>query len=266
MDRKRTALAHRIMITAHKIFAAIFLLTPLSSRALPPEFSASYLAETYGIVAAQAHYKLEHKNNGIVFTQKSSPIGIAALFSDDELKETSLLSMHNGNLLLDEYHFEHKGSDENKDVHLKMQWDTSDKEKISGIISGTTRGKTVKYNVTTAVWDTLSFQIPIMAVSNKNQEYTLLVKGELKKYTFVTHDKETLTIGNNTLDTIKIERKSGNNKKPLYLWIAPSLNNIPVKIEKWKKGKPHITMTLNAATFPSNKNQIFKVEENFDEL
>lgn len=255
------------MTTTIKTFLAGLLLFPGIANSLPPEFSASYFAETYGVVVAHANYKLEHVNNNVVFIQDSAPIGFAALFSDDELREVSHLSLHNNELLLDEYHFEHKGSDDNKDVHLKIKWDDSNSDQFSGIVSGTVSNKPVKYNTTTKIWDTLSFQIPIMMGSNvNNHDYTLIVKGKLKKYKFITHGNETLTVGDNTIDTIKMERKSDNNRKPLYLWVAPSLNNLPVKIEKWKKGEPHVTMTLNSASFPSDKNLEFKVEEDFDDL
>jgi hypothetical protein len=253
-------------MTLIKRLLTLFLLLPALSHALPPEFSASYTAESYGVSIAKAIYKLEHKNNIISFTQHSVPVGLAALFSDDELNETSYLSLHNSRLLLDEYRYVQKGK-KDRNIHLKIKWEDSTNNELSGTISGVAGKEAVQLEVNTPVWDTLSFQIPVMMDTIKKtnpQEYTILVKGELKTYTFVTHGPEEIDINDTTIKTIKIERKGSNKKKPLFLWIAPSLHNLPVKIEKWKKGKPHITMLLNDASFPSDKNLKFREEEDFD--
>lgn len=255
-------------MTLIKFLVTLFLLLPVLSYALPPEFSASYTAETYGVTIARATYKLEHKNNNISFTQHSVPTGLAALFSGDELSETSYLSLHNNRLLLDEYRYIQKGK-KDRDIHLKIKWEDSTNNELSGTVSGSAGKETIQLEINAPVWDTLSFQIPIMMdiiTKTKPQEYTILVKGELKTYTFVTHGTEEIDINDTIIKTIKIERKGSNKNKPLFLWIAPSLHNLPVKIEKWKKGKPHITMLLDDASFPSDKNLQFKTEENFDNL
>lgn len=246
----------------------LFLLLPTLCYAMPPGFTATYLAEAYGVTAARATYRLEHKNNTLSFTQHSETIGVAAIFSNVTLDETSLLSIHNDKLLLDEYQYTQTGDKKNRNTHIKIKWNETSNDKFSGTISGKTGDHPVEINVDTQVWDTLSFQIPIMMSANNKtvqEEIQVLVKGELKTYHFVNHGVEEITINNSQLKTIKIERKSDNKDKPLFLWLAPSLHNLPVKIEKWKKGKPHITMLLNSATFPSDKNLQFKTEEDFED-
>jgi hypothetical protein len=260
--------AREVLMTLIKSLIILLLAVPASGYALPPEFSASYDAESYGIVIARATYRLKHKDNGIIFTQRSAPTGLAAFLSDDELEETSHLSLHKNNLLLDEYHYINKGSEKDRDIHLKIKWGNSINDELSGEIHGVDGGKAVQLKVNRPVWDTLSFQIPVMmgaATKTSSNEYAIFVKGELKTYTFVEHGTEELDINDNVIKTIKIERQSKKNK-PLFLWIAPSLHNLPVKIEKWKKGKPHITMLLNSAFFPADKSLLFKTTEEFDDL
>jgi len=244
------------------------LLLPTLCHAIPPEFTATYLAEAYGVTAARATYKLEHKNNTLSFTQHSETIGVAAIFSNVTLDETSILSIHNDKLLLNEYRYTQTGDKKNRNTHLTIKWNETSNDKLSGTISGKTGGHPVEIDINSQVWDTLSFQLPIMMSANEKtvqKETQVLVKGKLKTYHFVNHGVEKITVKNNPIKTIKIERKSGNNDKPLFLWLAPSLHNLPVKIQKWKKGKPHITMLLNSATFPSDKNVQFKTEEDFDD-
>lgn len=257
------------MITPIKILISLFLLIPALSYGLPPEFTATYSAHTYGMTVAQATYNLKHSNNGLKFTQHSKPSGFATFFTDDELYETSLLSMHNGQLLLNEYSYTQKGSKYNKNINLKINWNDSDDKNITGNASGTVEGEPVQININAPVWDTLSFQIPIMMNYDESitePKHSVLVKGKLKTYLFTAHGTETVSINDRVFNTMKVETKSVDNDKPLFLWIAPKLNNIPVKIEKWKKGKPHITMLLNSATFPSNKDLRFEPEENFEDF
>jgi len=256
-------------MTLSRASLTLSLLLPAFCYALPLEFTATYSAETYGITAAQAVYKLEHKNNGIRFTQHSETVGVAAFFSDVTLDETSILSIHNDELRLDEYRYIQTGDKKNRNAHLKIKRHKTSNNQLTGSISGKVGNDPVEINTNTQVWDTLSFQLPLMiSVSEKTieNELKVLVKGKLKTYHFVNHGMEEITIRNNHIRTIKIERKSGDKNKPLFLWFAPSLHNLPVKIEKWKKGKPHVTMLLNNASFPSDKNLRFKIEENFDNL
>jgi hypothetical protein len=269
MDIQQTNTSQQSVMASIKLLVYIFLFLPALSYALPPEFTATYTVETYGMTVARATYRLEHKNNGITFSQRSVPIGLAAILSDVEVNETAYLSLHKDQLLLDEYHYIQKDTKKNRDVHLKIKWDDSTNDKLSGTISGVAGGDTVQLEINTPVWDTLSFQVPIMMDASKNMtsyERAVLVKGKLETYEFVTHGPEEINLSDNIIKTIKIERKSTDKNKSLFLWIAPSLHNLPIKIEKWKKGKPLITMLLNNATFPSDKKLQFKIEEDFDDL
>lgn len=256
-------------MTAVKPIISLLLLLPALSYALPPEFTATYTAETYGMTVTESTYTLKHKNKGVIFSQHTAPTGFARFFSDDELDETSHLSFHNNSLLLDEYHYIQKGTKDNKDIHLNITWDDKFEKNISGMVSGSAGNDDVIINIDAPVWDTLSFQIPLMAGTNTSittQELAVLVKGKLKIYHFVVQGEENITIGDKSFTTLKIERQSDDRNKPLFFWIAPELNNLPVKIEKWKKGKPHITMLLNYASFPSDKSIQFEIEEDFDDL
>ena len=253
------------MITLIMLFSSLCHASP---DELPVEFQATYSLETYGIIAAKATYSLKHKSNGLEFTQFSEPVGFAALFKKDTIQETSHLSLQNGQLLLNDYTYIQKGDDKDRDVNLKIDWIVSEK-KLQGQIRGTASGDTVKLNTNKPVWDTLSFQMALMKNTKEKTpdwDATILVKGQLRSYLFVTHGTEEITVGGNTLKTIKVERKGDNDNKPIFFWIAPKLSNLPVKIEKWKNGKASITMLLDAATFPADKNLQFKTIETFNDL
>ena len=239
--------------------ALIFL--PALSFALPLEYTASYDIEKYGIVIAKSNYSLKHENNGVRMTQHTETVGLAALLRSDTLDENSFLSAQNNQLLLTEFSYLQQSSDnKNRNIQLKIHWIQSDK-KLLGKVSGTAYGKKLELNVDKPVWDTSSYHIPLMLNTKETatpQQYTMMVKGKFKNYSFITHGIEEIEINGHTIKTIKIERHSETNKNPIFLWLAPSLNNLPVQVEKWKNGKLQITSSLNHAQFPSSNSMEFK--------
>lgn len=251
-----------------KTVLILLLLLPLQGFALPDEFTASYSLESYGLTVARATYVLEHQSKGLKFSQHSETVGFASLFKNETLDETSLLSLHDNQLLLDEYSYIQKNSDKNRDVSFKISWVTNNRNKLTGNVNGTIGGEKFNLNIDKPVWDTLSFQIPVMTNTTEqpsNWKASMLVKGQLKNYEFITHGTETISISGNTIKTIKVERKT-EDKDPVFFWLAPAFHNIPVKIEKWKNNKAYITMQLESASFPEKKNLDFKSKERIESL
>ena len=255
--------------TLSQLLLAVSLL-PCSVFSLPLEYSASYEIEKYGMVIAESNYTLKHENNGVRLKQHTKTVGLAALLKNGTVDESSFLSVQNGNLLLTEFSYRQEPSDNtNRNIQIKIDWLQSEK-KLLGKVSGTAYGKKLELQVDKPVWDTNSYQIPLMLNTkekNEPQQYSMMFKGQFKDYTFITHGTEDIEVSGRTIHTIKTERIGSSNKSPLYLWLAPGLNNLPVKMEKWKNGKLQLTLFLNQAHFPSDKAMTFTAPiEELDEL
>lgn len=261
-----------IKIIARQLLLSLIVL-PSLSLALPLEYSASYDIKKYGMVIAESTYSLKKESDGIRIKQHTETVGLAALLRGDVLDENSFLSSQSNQLLLTEFSYKHKSADKkNRDIQLKIDWIQSE-EKLLGKVSGTAHGKELALNVDKPVWDTSSYQIPLMLNTKEKaepQQYTMMVKGKFKSYSFLTHGTEKIEVNGNTIQAIKIEREGSTGKSPIYLWLAPSLNNLPVKIEKWKNDKLQLTMFLKQAQFPSDKTMKFNAAaeeiEGFDDL
>lgn len=248
-------------------FLLALLVIPSSGFSLPLEYNASYNIEKFGMTIAKSNYSLKHENNGVRMTQHTETAGFVALMRDDVVDENSLLSFQNNRLLLTEYSYKQKSKDKkNRDTQLKIDWIQSD-EKLTGKVSGMAHGKKLELNVDRPLWEPNSYLLPLMINTkekSESQQYDMIIKGRLKTYSFITQHPEEIEVNGNTIKTIKIERKGKTSNDPIYLWLAPSLNNLPVKIEKWKSGELQLTMLLNQARFPTNKNMKFKtVREDF---
>lgn len=231
-------------------------LLPSPGFTLPLEYSASYNIEKFGIVVARSNYSLKHENNGVRMTQHTETVGLAALLYNDTLDENSFLSVKNGQLLLTEFSYKQKSSDKkNRNTQLKINWIKSDK-KLLGKVSGTAYGEKLELTVDKPVWDTSSYQIPLMLNTKEKaepQQYTMIFKGHFKDYTFITHGTELIEVNGHTINAIKTERNGTDTNAPLYLWLDPGRKNLPVKMEKWKNNKLQLTLSLNQAQFPSDK-------------
>lgn len=245
------------------LLSLVFL--PSLSAALPLEFSAEYDIKKYGVALAISVYKLAHENNAVRMTQHTETTGFAALMSDDELDENSFLSVQNNKLLLTEFSYKQTSDDEkNRDTVLKIDWLLSENN-LTGKVTGTSKGVKLELEVNQPVWDTASYLIPLMmntSADAKPQQCAMFVKGELKSYTFITHGLEKIEVNGNTLQTIKVERNNDLGKNPIFLWLAPSLSNLPVKVDKWKNGKLQLSLVLRQAQFPSDKKMVFKSRGN----
>lgn len=251
-----------LKITIGKLLL-ILLFLPSVCIALPLEYNASYNIEKYGIVIAKSSYSLKHENNGLYMTQHTETMGLAALLRSDTIDEYSILSDQNGQLLLTEYSYKQRPiGKKNRDIQFKIDWLQSE-EKLLGKVSGTANGKKLELKIDKPVWDTCSYQIPLMQnvkEKNKSQQYSLMTKGHFKDYSYITRGAEEVEINGHTIQTIKIERNGKTNKRPVYLWLAPSLNNLPVKVEKWKDGTLYLKMLLNQVQFPSDPTMKFNAD------
>lgn len=241
----------------------LLLLAFLSSTtfAQPLEFTASYNLEKYGVEIARSDYTLQHENNGLRISQHTETVGLAALLRSDQLDESSFVSRLHEQLLLTEFSYQQDSPDDkNRDIQFKINWIQSE-EKLLGKVSGTAYGEALSLSVDEPVWDTSSYLIPLMLNTTENsppQQYTMMVKGDFKTYTFITHGIEKIKVNGNSILAIKVERDSAPDNNPIYMWLAPSLNNLPVKVDKWKDGKLQLVMLLDQAQFPSDKTMNFK--------
>ena len=232
----------------------VFGMTPVISPAkeLPHEFSANYALEMYGTVLARATYTLEHTEDGLTMTQSTRPAGLVALLRDDRIDVRSDMVVNNGQLLLVNYDYKHSGDEKDRNVRFKINWQTNHKQELTGKATGVYEGREVDINIDRPVWDPLSIQVPIMIDADKSMpphEHELFMNGEFKHYLFENYGKEKINFNGQQFTAVKIAGKETKRDRAMYVWMAPELHYIPVKIEQWKNGKHKSTVILESVTF-----------------
>lgn len=216
-----------------------------------PEFEARYAIQKLGIKLAEAVYRLSHTEKGYKFTQKTELHGAARLLGDDTITAVSYVDQVAGNLLLRQHQFIQTGREKNRDEDIKILWQTY-KNTLDGKISGVVRGKKIELQTDTEIWETLSFQIPLMIEADskiREYPYKALLKGEIDTYNFVLEETPRVSYGGKEYKTLHLVRTDPEKDRKFHMWLIPELHNIPVIVENYRDGKEHSRMQLESVKF-----------------
>jgi len=236
-------------------------------RALP-EFHAKYNIQFYGINSAEAHYRLSYTDTGYQFTQKTNLIGLASLFADDSISAVSIVDEIDNKLLLKKHSYIQTGKKKDRDEHINIDWDTS-KNPAKAKITGTVRGDKINLESDTAIWEALSFQLPLMLEARpgkKDYPYKALLKGEIETYNFVLTSSKKISFAYKEYDALQMVRTDPHKDRQLHIWLLPELHNIPVIIENYRKGKVHSRVQLKSVQFNDEKPYLDNLTDDDDEF
>ncbi len=255
MEIGSTDIFKRVISVTIVAFLTFVTSTLSAARELPAEFTANYALEMLGTVMARAEYKLVHSKDGLYMTQSTRPAGLVALLRNDKIDVRSDMIISDGQILLVKYDYKHSGDDKERNVSLQIDWRSDEDRGLVGKVVGSHEGKQVKIDIDEPVWDPLSIQVPIMLDTERNlppHEHGLFMKGEFKHYLFENHGREKIVSNGEEFDTIKVAGRETKRDRAMYVWLAPTLNNLPVKIEQWKEGKLKSTVRLESVSFVDN--------------
>jgi len=228
------------------IFLAWILSWPLLAISLPNDFEARYEVEKYGTVIAAMQLSLQHQKQLITYHSNTRARGLLALISNDKIDENSHLQQINNITTLINYDYTRKKKPhDNQHYRLKINSDGHT------LINGEYDKKAIQLNSPLPVWDKQSVQLALMSDISRNTPfnttytYNIVDDGKFKQYQFEYLSNETVRIGKKRYKTLKVKRQHDKqNKRVSYFWLAPELNNLPVKIEQYKKGKLNLNMQL----------------------
>jgi hypothetical protein len=162
------------------------------------------------------------------------------IFSDIR-EETSIANLDNKKVTPTHYLFERKGTGRDK----KYEW-TFDVE--NDLATDLKKAKQLAVDFPEKIQDKLSYQLQLRLdlIQNSSQkEYTYPVistSGSIKEYIFENQGEETLTLPFGEVKAIKLKRDVKD--KITYVWFAPELNYLLVKIYQIKNGKGQFNALL----------------------
>ena len=102
--------------------------------------------------------------------------------------------------------------------------------------------------------DKLASQLGIMLALGRGETditFKIADGGKLKDYRFKVLGRETLELAAGRFDTVKITKLRDNKRRETYIWCAPELNYLPVRIWQREKDDAVYQSDLENFTFTS---------------
>lgn len=249
----------RLFTTSFAVLAVlqVIFIAPAAALAnkLPNRFEANYTLEMYGITLAEATHKLKHTDNGLSMEVNTRPVGLLAFLYDGHIDIHSDIAIDNGQLLLVNHDYTHTDDSKDTIVRYEISRIGNDQKKPKEIVTGKYKGEQITINSDKPVWDPLSIQALIIINADKetaSYEHGLLMKGELKHYTFENLGREKIKLNGSDITALKTVVKEAEKDRVIYVWMLPEYYNIPVKYEHWKDGDLRSTLLLQNVTFENN--------------
>ncbi len=219
------------------------------------DFTATYDLYHNNFYVGVSTRTLTSENKFLTFTSVSKTAGLAALFFDVTLTETSKLRFKNNRLQFFSYHYDEKKSDGNEDYELRL-------DKNSTFYNSY---KKEYYPLEKELHDTLGFSIAVMHDMQKGKrtiKYTIAEKDSIKTYTLKFVKKENLTTYKGVISTLKMEHYDPQTKYRFTFWCAENMDYLPVRILNINhKGDENL---LNLTQFNQKKIYLELDEEEID--
>lgn len=214
------------------LFMTAMLLSSILCAASLPDFEASYQLQRGNLNIGTSTISLANKaNNGYLYESRSLPAPWAAWLFRDKLFETSRGYIIDNRIRPDRYHYQRTGGSREREATLSFDWDDM-------TVENNVQDRPWKMDIPAGTLDKLASQLGLMlALGAGKTEVTFNIAdgGKLKEYRFKVLGRETLELPAGRFDTVKVTRLRDNNRRETYIWCAPELNYLPVRI--WQREK-----------------------------
>ncbi len=217
----------RIILAVIGLCASL-LSAPLTAGALPA-FSSLYQVSREGFGIGEAQFTLSKEaDNRYVYESHTYPTGIAAWFFKDTVEERSKWTQQAHGIVPLEYLYERSGGKKERHAQLSFDWE-------QGTVENHVEGQPWQMDIPIGTLDKLVVTLAMMLdlkAQEKDLEYTIADGGKLKHYRFKIVGEERISSRAGEFDTVKLERVREDTKRSTYLWCAPALHYLPVRIEQ----------------------------------
>jgi len=214
------------------MLAGMLLLAPLLHAAPLPDFNASYELKRGSLRIGTSTIALSTDTAGrYLYESHSTPSRLVSWFLKDRLHETSRGTLNASEVRPDEYHYRRSGGREERQADLSFDW-----QQMS--VENRVDDSNWKMEIPPGTLDKLVSQVAMMLALQQGKTdvtFSIADGGKLKEYRFVQVGHETLELPAGTFETVKITRLRENRKRETYIWCAPALNYLPVRI--WQREK-----------------------------
>jgi hypothetical protein len=209
-----------------------------------PDFSASYELRIGSLRIGTSTVRLENRpDDGYRYESRSTPTPLVAWLLKDKLHEISSGTFASNGVRPDQYHYSRSGGKKEREDELVFDWQ-------SMRVSNDVEGSRWEMDIPASTLDKLASQLGMMLALDQGKTditFNIADDKKLKKYRFQVVGKETLELPAGTFETVKILKLRENKNRETFVWCAPALNYLPVRI--WQREKDDTEYESELAEF-----------------
>lgn len=236
-------------MTYHTYTALLMLLlaSPVLSAAeslMNREFIATYDVYRSGLKVAKMERRVVRQADGSLQLSSDTRVtGLASLFRDDQIVETSIWKFDTGRIIPQYYEYRHTGSKKQRNVTIEFDWENHQ-------ITNSVNGSSWKMPAQEGMLDKLVYQYSIMLdlkAGKSDLSYRVADGGLEKVYEFRQVGEEIVETPLGKLQTVKHSRHFAEGDRQSVFWSAPELDYLPVKLENTDDGEKTVVL-INSLT------------------
>ena len=214
------------------LLAVALLAADARASIMLPEFKASYELSRGSMKIGNSTIELSTGANGsYTYKSRSWPVRWVAWFLKDKLYETSRGKLTDAGIRPDSYTYQRVGGRKEREANLTFNWKTM---RVQNYVEDSKW----EMDIPAGTLDKLVSHLGMMralASGETDIVFNIADGGKLKEYRFKVVGQETLETPAGTFDTVKVIRLREDNKRETFLWCAPGLHYLPVRI--WQRDK-----------------------------
>jgi len=209
------------------------LLLPLSLGAAPlADFEASFKLTRGGFRIGTMQVSLDIDDNGAYrYASRTRPAAWLGWLLKENLDELSRGQLDAAGIYPAFYSYRRTGGKKERQAELYFDWEHM-------AVENHVKDSVWKMDIPRGTLDRLVVQLAMMGELGKGlseMAFNIADGGKLKLYRFAVTGSETIDLPAGRFETIKLKKLRDNKKRETFLWCAPALGYLPVRI--WQREK-----------------------------
>ncbi|MGD9660352.1 MAG: DUF3108 domain-containing protein [Porticoccaceae bacterium] len=201
---------------------------PASTTKLPAPYEVSYSANYNGLAIDNKRVLSKTADGYLLTTTAKNFLGTIS-------EEESLSINDKGEIIPRQYNYK-------RSIFGIKRKESTIFNRQKGIVTNTYKDRTVELGLEQSLLAPLSYQLQMrrdLLEGKSDFQYRVVSRNAIKDYHYRVIDTEILDTPLGKLDTLIIERVRDSNKRETYLWLAQSLDYLPVKLTHKEDGETH---------------------------
>lgn len=202
--------------------------SPQPTRAVPDSYSARYTASYNGLPVKTLRQFSRDGNRYVLSTKAENFLG---KIIEEERFDVSA----QGEILPLSYKY-------NRAIFGKVRTEQTLFKATDNLAINTYKGKTVEFPLEKSLLAPLSYQVKMrqdLRAGKKSFHYRVVYRNHIKDYHYGIIREEVIDSPIGKLNTIVLQRIREDSERETYLWLAISLDYLPVKLIQKEDGETH---------------------------